>query len=285
MNRDKRERRWQSPRDRARVAAELIEEAESLSDTALIATPADLVKAAKRPPIHIASDVDQREPEGDRGHDRVQGRGTSGSTPVQPDPPPPGVAVGTPALTAALPAVDTAPADVQPARESQLSVAARKARTAQEREGVLAALDGAINGGTGDASLLLSRGTLLAAMGNFGAAQRDLLQALGLAPEDAETLTALGHVLSRRGLWAEAAAYLRRAVAASPDHSDAWYHLGEALNHVDDLSGALAAFTRATELQPTHSKALHGQGIVLDRLNRPEDATRMYRRAREVARR
>jgi tetratricopeptide (TPR) repeat protein len=53
MNRPKRERRWQSPRDRARVAAELLEEAESLTETCLIATPADLAQATKPRPIQM----------------------------------------------------------------------------------------------------------------------------------------------------------------------------------------------------------------------------------------
>jgi len=38
----RRERRWQSSQDRARVAAELIEEAESLTETAAIASPVDV---------------------------------------------------------------------------------------------------------------------------------------------------------------------------------------------------------------------------------------------------
>jgi tetratricopeptide (TPR) repeat protein len=53
VNRPPRDRRWQSPKDRARVAAELIEEAESLSETGLIATPAELVHANRPPPIHV----------------------------------------------------------------------------------------------------------------------------------------------------------------------------------------------------------------------------------------
>ena len=47
----KREPRWQSAAERARVAAELIEEAESLTDTSTIASPADVVRAALPPPV------------------------------------------------------------------------------------------------------------------------------------------------------------------------------------------------------------------------------------------
>jgi Flp pilus assembly protein TadD len=47
----KREPRWQSAAERARVAAELIEEAESLTDTSTIASPADVVRAGLPPPV------------------------------------------------------------------------------------------------------------------------------------------------------------------------------------------------------------------------------------------
>src|SRR6266850_7022812 len=47
----KREPRWQSATERARVAAELIEEAESLTETSSIASPADVARAGLPPPI------------------------------------------------------------------------------------------------------------------------------------------------------------------------------------------------------------------------------------------
>src|SRR5437870_11282847 len=47
----KREPRWQSAAERARVAAELIEETESLTDTSTIASPADVVRAGLPPPV------------------------------------------------------------------------------------------------------------------------------------------------------------------------------------------------------------------------------------------
>src|SRR5690349_23493879 len=47
----KREPRWQSAAERARVAAELIEEAESLTETSTIASPADVARAGLPPPV------------------------------------------------------------------------------------------------------------------------------------------------------------------------------------------------------------------------------------------
>jgi Flp pilus assembly protein TadD len=49
----KREPRWQSAAERARVAAELIEEAESLTETSTIASPADVARAGLPPPIRV----------------------------------------------------------------------------------------------------------------------------------------------------------------------------------------------------------------------------------------
>jgi len=48
----KREPRWQSAAERARVAAELIEEAESITDTSTIASPADVARAGLPPPVN-----------------------------------------------------------------------------------------------------------------------------------------------------------------------------------------------------------------------------------------
>src|ERR1700741_222955 len=50
----KRERRWQTSQERARVAAELIEEAESLTQTGAIATPNDVARDQQPPPIRVA---------------------------------------------------------------------------------------------------------------------------------------------------------------------------------------------------------------------------------------
>ncbi len=49
----KREPRWQTAAERARVAAELIEEAESLTETSTIASPADVVRDGLPPPITV----------------------------------------------------------------------------------------------------------------------------------------------------------------------------------------------------------------------------------------
>src|SRR5262245_43997771 len=49
----RRERRWQTSQERARVAAELIEEAESLTKTGAIASPDDVARDQQPPPIRV----------------------------------------------------------------------------------------------------------------------------------------------------------------------------------------------------------------------------------------
>ena len=58
----KREPRWQSAADRARVAAELIEEAASLTDESTIASPADVARAGLPPPISLELPVPSTSP-------------------------------------------------------------------------------------------------------------------------------------------------------------------------------------------------------------------------------
>lgn len=206
-----RARRWQTAQDRARLAAELLEEAESLT-----------------PPVFLASAV-------------------------------------------------TVPAAVQAAPPPSPS------GRPWDRERELAEADRALAADAANPALLSRRAAVLAALGRFAAAQRDLLGVLEAQPDDREALVSLGTLLSRKGLWGEATVRLGRAVALDPALAPAWYHLGEALNHLDDLPGALAAYERAAALDPRNPKAFHGQGVVLDRMHRPADATVRYRRAREVA--
>src|SRR6266496_4037664 len=53
----RRERRWQTSQERARVAAELIEEAESLTQTGAIASPTDVTRDNQPPPLRVAQGV------------------------------------------------------------------------------------------------------------------------------------------------------------------------------------------------------------------------------------
>jgi len=63
----KREPRWQSAADRARVAAELVEEAASLTEESTIASPADVARAGLPPPISVQLPVPSTPPGGGAG--------------------------------------------------------------------------------------------------------------------------------------------------------------------------------------------------------------------------
>jgi len=247
----KREPRWQSAAHRAQVAAELMEEAESLNTTG-IATPAEVTRSKLPPPLQVAFTAGTAEvPAGD-------------SEPVD--------------HSTAVPAPQApAPAPVLP------QVASREAVARGDRDGALAILDAALTAAPDDALLLLERAAVLSAGGRYGASKQDLERVLQTDPAHVEAHMSLGVLLSRRGLWIDAVMHLRRAVELEPGYAGAWYQLGESLNHLDHLGEARAAFERAVEIEPRNTRALYGLGIILDRLKRPEDATHMYRRSREAA--
>ena len=293
-NSPKRERRWQTSQERARVAAELIEEAESLTQTGAIASPKDVARDQQPPPIRLA----QPQP-GSAPQAKLEGEEESPAPqPSQPPPPPPppSTALDRPEPQAPTPA----PADdalYLAAREasergefdraaaSYRDLLARdpkhvKARNnlallldaRGDREGALTELDRALETDPDNAALL-----------RYAAAQRDLQRVLRADSTNTEALFNLGIVLTRRGMWREGIDQLRRVTELEPGRAAAWFYLGESLNHVDDLSGALSAYERAVEVQPANPKALYGIGKVLDRLNRPDEATAMYRRSREMS--
>src|SRR5258705_4340912 len=106
----KRERRWQTSQDRARVAAELIEEAESLTRTGAIASPNDVERDQQPPPIRVAQAV------ATPGPDDITMKLDEAETPepaASPAPPPP--------------PSTTAPEPQAPAPEDPLYVSAREA--------------------------------------------------------------------------------------------------------------------------------------------------------------
>lgn len=245
----------ETARDRARVAAELLEEARQLTETAMLGLDAGSGNGHGNGNGH-----DNGNGNGN-GHAHGNGNG-NGSDHAN------GNGNGHATGTAA-------------ARRNRTLASLRPA--ASEAERTLAALDAAIAAQPDSVALLLERAKHLGTMGRYSDARADLERGLLLDSTNVTVRSALGIVLLRKGLWASAVPHLRLVVEQESWSPTAWFYLGEALNHADDLDGALAAFGRAAELDPHHAKALYGQGVVLDRLHRPEDAARLYRRSREVA--
>lgn len=248
----------ESLRERARVAAELVEEARLLTETAMQTTdtPMDAPREHGAGQIALQAFSNENGSANGNGDGNGDGQAATGN----------GNGKGNGGA---------------PSRRGTIADdLGRAPRTSVEL--TLAALDQAVAESPDDVELLLQRATQLGAAGRYAAARCDLERALMLDPSNLTVRNALGIVLLRKGLWAQAVPHLRRVVEVESWSPTAWFYLGEALNHVDDLDGALAAFGRAAELDPYHAKALYGQGIVLDRLRRPAEATHLYRRSREV---
>src|SRR5882672_4011298 len=107
----KRERRWQTSQERARVAAELIEEAESLTQTGAIATPNDVARDEQPPPLSVAQPLATPGPT-DIKAKLDDGAPSEASPPPLPPPPPP---------------ASSAPEPSAPAADDPLYVAGREA--------------------------------------------------------------------------------------------------------------------------------------------------------------
>src|SRR5260370_14189774 len=101
----KRERRWQTSQDRARVAGELMEEAESLTQTGAIASPNDVARDGQPPPLRFVQPIATPGPM-DVTATLDDGEGQPPAPPPAPPPPPP---------TSSAPAAQpTAPASDDP---------------------------------------------------------------------------------------------------------------------------------------------------------------------------
>src|SRR3954462_3621190 len=114
----KRERRWQTSQERARVAAELIEEAESLTETAAIASPKDVARDELPPPLRVAHGI------ATPASSVVRAKLDDGENADPPPPPPPPPAP---------------PETVGPAADDPLYISAREASDRGESEKAAAA--------------------------------------------------------------------------------------------------------------------------------------------------
>src|SRR5439155_22305549 len=116
---------WQTSQERARVAAELIEEAESLTQTGAIASPHDVARDGQPPPLRIAQRVATPGPMDitARLHDGELEPPARPATPAQaPAPAPPAFSASPPPAPPPPPPEPSAPASDDP-----LYIAAREA--------------------------------------------------------------------------------------------------------------------------------------------------------------
>jgi len=116
----------------------------------------------------------------------------------------------------------------------------------------------------------------------FDAAERQLKEALEIAPAHAEVLRLLAVTQHVRQRYPQAIELLRRAETAQPDDALIQNNLGSALAELRDMDGAIAAFRRATEIAPTIPTSWFNLGKAYDATLRHDDAAAAYARAIEV---
>ncbi len=116
----------------------------------------------------------------------------------------------------------------------------------------------------------------------FDAAERQLKQALEIAPAHGEVLRLLAVTQHVRQRYPQAIELLRRAEAARPDDALIQNNLGSALAEMRDMDGAVDAFRRATEIAPSIPTSWFNLGKAYDATLRHDDAAAAYARAIEV---
>ncbi len=132
-----------------------------------------------------------------------------------------------------------------------------------------------------DAVVLAEYGAVLDALGQFGAAERRLGDAVALDPDSFLARLALGLLHLRAGDLPGAEFHLRRATAARPDSGAAHRALGDALLRQRRVDEALAALKEASRLDPADGSARVLSAAALAELGRFGEAWEAVREARD----
>jgi tetratricopeptide (TPR) repeat protein len=228
----KREPRWQSAAERARVAAQLIEEAESLTETSTIASPADVARASLPPPIRV-------ELPGDPPVEPVTTAATAGASSAGPDPDPQSAAAPAPGPDEALGA-DPDSAALLLERAGRLAGTGHYAAARRDYERVLRSVPGHGEALTGLGVLLSRRGLWTEAVPHLrGAAEVD--------PGRAAAWYYLGEALNHVDDLAGARLAYERAVELEPRNAKALYGLGIVLDRLRRPDEATRMYRRSRE--------------------------------------
>jgi Flp pilus assembly protein TadD len=223
----KRDRHRQSAAERSRVAAELIEEAETLTTTGAIATPAEVRRAGLPPPLALAFAR------------AAGGGGTPGDGRV------------------ADSEADGDPTDPLAALDARLALAPGDRALRCERAALLAAqgryaaarrdLEGVLETQPDDVEVLTSLGTLLSRKALWGEAVPYLARAVELDAGSARAWHALGEALNHLDDLAGARGAYERAIALDPRHARALYGLGIVLDRLQRPDEATRMYRRSRE--------------------------------------
>jgi tetratricopeptide (TPR) repeat protein len=215
----KREPRWQSATERARVAAELIEEAESLTETSMIASPADVRRASLPPPIQVEL---PREP--------------PAPLPMAPAPPPPPVP---PSLDGALAA--------EPDNVALLVERARRLAAAGHYSAAQRDLEQALRSAPAHADALAGLGVVFSRKGLWGEAVPWLRRVVEAEPGRALAWCHLGEALNKVDDLLGARGAYERAIELEPRNAKALYGLGIVLDRLGRPEDATRMYRRSRE--------------------------------------
>jgi len=225
-----RKRRWQSAADRARVAADLIAEAESLTDEAALATPAEVARERLPPPVPLARPLDA----------------APTAAPVDPPPvqtPPPPRRDDPESVLAELDAA----LDEHPDDPTLLLQRARAHVGAGNFVGAQHDLEHTLRVVPDDVDALCALGVVLARKGLWGEAVGRLRSCVERDPSRGMTWYYLGEALNKLDDLAGALAAFERAADLQPHHSRTLHALGVVLDRLRRPEDATRMYRRARE--------------------------------------
>ena len=215
----KREPRWQSAADRARVAAELIEEAASLTDESTIASPADVARAGLPPPISVQ---------------------------LPPSAAPGGEAGAVPDAALAAPTLDDALAR-DPDNVALLVERAARLGAAQHYRAAQLDYEQALRVDPAHGEALTGLGVLLSRRGLWSDALPPLRRATEVDPGRAAAWYYLGEALNHVDDLMGAQAAYERAVELEPRNARALHRLGIVLDRLNRPAEATRMYRRSRE--------------------------------------
>jgi len=215
----KREPRWQSAADRARVAAELIEEAASLTDESTIASPADVARAGLPPPI---------------------------SAELPPSAAPGGEAGAVPDAALAAPTLDDALAR-DPDNVALLVERAARLGAAQHYRAAQLDYEQALRVDPAHGEALTGLGVLLSRRGLWSDAMPPLRRATEVDPGRAAAWYYLGEALNHVDDLMGAQAAYERAVELEPRNARALHRLGIVFDRLNRPAEATRMYRRSRE--------------------------------------
>ena len=124
---------------------------------------------------------------------------------------------------------------------------------------------------------LIATASVCIEVNDFGAAARDLDEAIEQAPEWAAAHFERGKLWLRADDMLKASESFSKAAQLLPAFAPAWANLGGTLGELDRPQEALAAFEKALSLDPSSPQALNNVGVVRRELGRLSESEAAFR--------